>query len=278
MRTNKSEIFTVVGNLGSGKSFASLKIASMISPDFGIDNVVFSVKDFFKVFTRLREERDDEGRGSVIIFEESEKDLNSRRSMSDRNTLFGEISSTLRFSQISVGFNLPSLGMLDLNQRRVNNHIFSTIDIDRESCPPVYATRTGVRMYRVVQSTMPSKDDQNIRYMFPVVEVPVTNRSGQQFIRKCKVGSIWLQKPDEFLLREYAKRKTAFFNGILSDATAKLAYRERQERGKMASVGIEAIPSRKGENPVPSSIRSAHTAEETTALSSLLRSQVNRSI
>ncbi|MDS0257732.1 hypothetical protein ApAK_08680 [Thermoplasmatales archaeon AK] len=46
IRKNRNVIALFVGDTGSGKSLSAIRLAERVDPSFGVDRVVFTVKDF----------------------------------------------------------------------------------------------------------------------------------------------------------------------------------------------------------------------------------------
>lgn len=133
---NRNWLVVICGPTGTGKSYTSLALAEKLDPNFSTRKIVFSTDDFLRVFQTCHA-------GEVIIFEESEE-LNSRRAMKESNVQMGIILSMIRFTQVSVIFNLPSIAMIDINARRLMHTYLYTIEFDRTTAPPWMRRLSGV--------------------------------------------------------------------------------------------------------------------------------------
>lgn len=202
IQNNRNWLVIICGPTGTGKSWTSLKLAEMLDPNFNIHKIVFSTEAFLDVFRTCHA-------GDVMIFEESEE-LNSRRAMKESNVQMGNILSMIRFTQVSVIFNLPSIAMIDINARRLMHTYLYTIEFDRMTAPPWMRSRSGVFWYQVRNTRLPSKSsDDQLRFVNPEV-------------KGVKVRKVWFDAPSPSLLAEYEALKHEVFWNRLSQAQGRL--------------------------------------------------------
>lgn len=102
----------VVGETGSGKSWAALRIAEVLDPGFSIDQVAFSVEEFLRLVID-----DSYGRGSIIVFEEASVGANSQEWYTKGNKVLGRVLDTWRHQNRGAIFTLPAFGQLTKNAR-----------------------------------------------------------------------------------------------------------------------------------------------------------------
>lgn len=106
-------MWTVVGDTGSGKSYASLRLGEVIDPNFGIENVAFNIVEF------LEKVIDDSfGQGSVIILEEGSVEASSYDWHSESNRVFAKVLDTWRHQNRMGIINLPNFMALEKGARR----------------------------------------------------------------------------------------------------------------------------------------------------------------
>jgi len=241
IRANRNFIGICTGVTGGGKSYSCIKIGEMIFRDFTVDSIVFSVREFLDIFEEQKP-------GSLIVFDESE-DLNARTSMSLKNTLFSEIMAMLRFSRVSVIFNLPSAEMLDVNMFRLFHGLFTAIDFDRKSptCPEWKKTRSGLKYYRVTPASLPGTDARKYPLSYPYLP-QVVRQGGNLYKKSCKVTELWFDLPSADILEEYEKRKQQHFKSIFKVTREKLKMNEIKERAAMEKAGVFSSENR---NPSP---------------------------
>ncbi len=237
---NRNWLAIICGPTGTGKSWTSLKLAEMLDPNFNVHKTVFSTEEFLDVFRTCHA-------GDVMIFEESEE-LNSRRAMKESNVQMGIILSMIRFTQVSVIFNLPSIAMIDINARRLMHTYLYTIEFDRTSAPPWMRSKSGVFWYQVRNTRLPQKSsDDQLKFVKPI-------------INGVKVSKVWLNSPSPDLLAEYEALKHEVFWNRMSEAqgrlgldTAAVASAARADRDRPATPPPE--PDGGDGPPIPDDLR-----------------------
>jgi len=110
---DNNTLWTVVGDTGDGKSYASLKIGEKLDPDFGIENVAFNIVEFIEKVVD-----DSFGRGSVIVLEEGSVEASSYDWHSESNRVFAQILDTWRHQNRMGIINLPNFQALEKGARR----------------------------------------------------------------------------------------------------------------------------------------------------------------
>jgi hypothetical protein len=102
----------VVGETGSGKSWAALRLCEAVDPDFSIDQVAFNVVEFLRLVND-----DSLGRGSMILFEEASVELSAHDWQSTENQFMRNVLDTWRHQNRGAVFTLPTFGGLDKGAR-----------------------------------------------------------------------------------------------------------------------------------------------------------------
>ena len=117
----------VKGDLGSGKSWASLSIACGIDPDFiehKEERIVFSPVEFV-LLTASRSLPE----GSMIMWDEAQTSMNPKRHMSAINVALNTQLDTMRRDNVGLVFNCPNT--IDRALTRNLDFDIETIKIDR---------------------------------------------------------------------------------------------------------------------------------------------------
>lgn len=114
------------GQTGSGKSESSIKLAATLDPSFTHNKIVFSVEQFFKLLNSGQLEK-----GSCIVWEEMGVAADSRSFYSNQNKAVVYCFETFRALNLSVIMNVPGLGMIDSNVRKLCHMYFETVSINR---------------------------------------------------------------------------------------------------------------------------------------------------
>lgn len=120
---NANMLILVVGDTGSGKSYASLKMSELISglygKDFKINNVAFSALEFMEIVQNKELKK-----GDAIIWDEVGVDLNARNWQSVTNKLVNALMMTFRNLNLVVFFTVPDASFVDSATRKLFHAIF----------------------------------------------------------------------------------------------------------------------------------------------------------
>lgn len=110
---NSNVVFTVVGDPGDGKSWASLRLAETIHPDFSIDHVAFDIVEFMQKVVD-----DSFGQGEPIVLEEGSVEASAYDWHSMSNDVFRKVLDTWREQNRMAIINLPNFKSLEKGARR----------------------------------------------------------------------------------------------------------------------------------------------------------------
>ena len=75
-----------MGPTGSGKSYGAIRLAERIDPNFSVNRIVFTVKDFIHLMNQGLP------KGSVIVFDDAGLGINSREWQSLPSKIFGMLT------------------------------------------------------------------------------------------------------------------------------------------------------------------------------------------
>jgi len=107
----------ITGKMGSGKSWASLKLAEEVAKNTGgkftNEHIVSTLEDFMELYNN----KEKCPPGSVIIFEEVGVNINSKRAMSKLNIIFSDVFQTSRYKELLIIMNAPAVSFLDKTPR-----------------------------------------------------------------------------------------------------------------------------------------------------------------
>lgn len=202
IRNNQNVIGAVCGETGSGKSWTALKIGEMVSPNFSIDSVAFSTKEFLECF-------DSHSPGDLIVFDEGQE-FGARRSMSKKNVEMSDILTMLRFTQVNVLFTVPNIRQVDISLRRLMHLYLDVRTVDRVSGPRALRNRSVATIYQIRHRRDPGTGGDELRRMFP--EIPI-ERNGM--IHTIKVDSAQFRAPSADLVALYEAKKRRVFHDRL---------------------------------------------------------------
>lgn len=124
-KQNRNALILVVGQTGSGKSLACIKMALELQKDWTLDNLVFKAKDFMKLVNSKRLKK-----GDIIIWDECSVEYDSRTFFSVFNRMISYVLETFRHRNLIVFFNLPHSSMVDINLRKLFHYQFECVGIN----------------------------------------------------------------------------------------------------------------------------------------------------
>lgn len=110
---NSNVMFTIVGDPGDGKSWASLRLGEKIHPDFSIDHVAFDIVEFMEKVVD-----DSFGQGEPIVLEEGSVEASAYDWHSVSNEVFRKVLDTWRHQNRMAIVNLPNFKSLEKGARR----------------------------------------------------------------------------------------------------------------------------------------------------------------
>lgn len=209
IRNNQNTIGAICGETGSGKSWTALRIGEMISPNFGIDSVAFSTREFLESF-------ESHSRGEVVVFDEGQE-FGARRAMSKRNVEMSDILTMLRFTQVNVLFTTPNVRQIDISLRRLMHLYLDVRPVDRVDGPKGIRNKSLANVYLIRHRRDPGESGDDLRRMHP--NIPIY-RNGAA--RTLKIDSAQFDAPSPDLVAAYEAKKRAVFESRLAAAITTL--------------------------------------------------------
>jgi len=197
LQRNQNWLCVITGDTGTGKSFSSLRLGSLVDEDFRIENVVFDIKELID----LIEVRPP---GSLLVLDEAGISFGSRDFMSKQNKVMSSVIQMFRFKQIALIWTLPDISMIDIQARRLMHNFLETQPIDYKK------EQTRVKWFEVYIDRWTGE----FRHRFMKVE------TGNMGFAVVKVVNF--NKPSEDLIKSYEKKKKQAFENLLSTARNKL--------------------------------------------------------
>lgn len=118
---NKNFAMVFIGSVGSGKSFASLKLAEELDPTFDINRVAFKPIEFMNIVNGLvaRAEKGETIKGLVVIWDELGASHSMREFMTLSNRLINFFFQTSRHLNLVVLMTVPVFGFIDSATRKL---------------------------------------------------------------------------------------------------------------------------------------------------------------
>ncbi len=199
IKKNKNMMICVSGPTGSGKTYASLKLAKELDQTFNETRIVFTPEAFIRLLNGGTLKK-----GSVIVFEEAGVSLNNRAWQSKSNNLIQYILQTFRHKSYIVIFTSPDFGFIDSASRKLFHAHFQTsgINFKTKKCiiKPYFLQinqRTGKIYYKYLE---------------------VIPKGGTQY----RVGELAVGLPDKDTIKKYEIVKSEFTKKLNEEAEATL--------------------------------------------------------
>ena len=125
-RRNENCMIGITGQTGIGKTYCGISIGEMLRNDYGfkfnINYIVFSFLDLMKLINE-----GDLKRGSIILFDEPQTEINSKKHQSEVNQVFHQLVSTFRHRGFVLLFCNPFLEDLDKSTRKLFHANFQVL-------------------------------------------------------------------------------------------------------------------------------------------------------
>ena len=123
IKKNRNLIALFIGDTGSGKSLASIRLAERIDPDFSVDRIVFTVKEFLNLVNSNLPP------GSVIIFDDAGLGINARLWQETSGKVFGMLTQGFRYKQILTFITVPDETFIERQSRKLVHIRFEATDV-----------------------------------------------------------------------------------------------------------------------------------------------------
>lgn len=191
IKRNKNFLATITGSTGSGKSYSALRIAELLDPDFSIDRVCFTPREFLNQINRGNLKR-----GSVLIWDEAGVTLSSRQWQSIGNKLINYLLQTFRHRNYIVIFTAPHLAFLDAGSRKLLHCFMETLGINQE--------QQTVKLKPLMIQTSQRTGDAYFKYLRVIVP-----GQGVTPLKRYSAGM-----PSEELREAYERRKNEFTKSL----------------------------------------------------------------
>jgi len=211
LKSNKNWLCCVCGGTGSGKSYGAIKLASLIDPNFSIDNVVFNSEDFMTLLNSGRLER-----GSVIIWDEAGVGMAAREWYTISNKAINYVFQTFRHMNIGVIMTTPSFDYLDSQVRKLFHSYIETMNVD--------TTRDIAEVKYMEVSFNPRFG--KVYFKYPVINGKVVDR-------------LYIKKPKHAFVKAYEKKKEKFSKDLRDDVAKDVsAIKEKEEKRRLTNEQI----------------------------------------
>jgi len=215
---NQNFMGTFVGETGKGKSYAALRIAEALDPNFGIGNVAFTLEEFFALV------EEDQPQGSVIVLDEAGVSASHRDWYDDAHQHLNYVLQTWRHQNRIALITLPELDKLDPVARSRLHGYFEMIRINHDE-------EWSRAQYKNIK-TNPRTGENYFRY--PRLRWDGTKR---------KFKGLTFGLPSEELREAYEKKKEQFTSELNEGAKDAVAPDDEEDEYAPQEV-VDEIESR----------------------------------
>lgn len=189
---NQNFIAVCVGQTGSGKSWAMMRLAEKCDPTFGVSRVVFDLTELAsKVNKGLPP-------GTFFVLDEAGIAAGAREWQSKVNRLINYMLQTFRSKNYGLLLTVPDIEFIDKQTRKLVHAIFEMKSIDYDK------KRSKIKPLLMQNNPRSGKTYQKyLKYKLP---------DGRQV----KVRNLLLRKPTKELVTNYERKKDKFLSNLLS--------------------------------------------------------------
>ena len=209
IKENKNFICAITGQTGSGKSWAALSLGEYLDPNFTIDNVCFTPRDFMKL---INGEKKKLVPGSVIVFDEFQISMSNMEHQSLQAKLLNYVLQTFRHKNFILIITTPYFSFVNAGARKLFHSRMETLDIDYE--------KELVRIKPLLLQVNQDTGDVYRKYL------PITFDNGGEFA----VEDMILKRPSEELAKEYDIIKDNFTKELNQEVQIALDRLEKKEK------------------------------------------------
>jgi len=241
-KKEKSMIIVIVGEPGSGKSWAALRLAELIDPNFNADQVAF----YKSQFMGLMKETDKYPPGSAFVFDDAGVEYSNRKFHDNLNINF--LLQTIRYRRFAFIITVPIFDFIDKQGRMLCQAKFRMMDVDRK--------------HRI--STMIPYVQSNDGFGFTKTGFPLLNGMLISEV-KVKVPSCRLRKDYEAKAKEFKDQigiRNYAIEKVKEDMRTRLAVASKQELTGNIKVMMEDAPKPEPLIPLKSSKRLRYDPEK----------------
>lgn len=208
INNNKNAMILVIGDTGSGKSYATLRIAQKLQPHFKIKFVEFNVKGFLELV------RGDYEKGQPMIFDEVGVGMGAREWQSRLNKIMSYILQTFRFKNYIVFFTVPDASFVDVHARKLFHYLIESRSIN-------YKTKVASFKFRRIQV---NRHTGNIYYK----AIRFYDVKGALRV----APSLRLNLPTENLVRLYEEKRQIHMDKLYDELSNEIKVVDKQVRRK----------------------------------------------
>lgn len=196
IKNNSNYLLMVEGAPGVGKSWAALKIAESVDPNFTADNVFFTAEDF------LNKVNEGYPQGTCFVFDEAGITLDNQNWYEKQAKLTNHVLQTFRWKNYIVIFTVPVMGMTNKKATLLYHGLLSL-------------------KKRVSQAGIVRGKFYELNVSFGK-QMNVFMKGGLKDIGVRKFSMIRITKPSKDLRKAYEKKMATFKDSVAKDAVKQM--------------------------------------------------------
>jgi len=194
-RQDMDYLMLIVGERGSGKSTAAVRLCELVDPNFTIDNVVFSPSEFAALLKSGKLKH-----GSAVLLDEIGVAFGSRDWASVQSKSFDSLSQVFRTRHLIIVFTAPS-------EKMVDSHVLKNL----AAVATVAAKFTSRQLtWLKILKMQPAALSDKVYHKYYRFYNPKTG----ELKRYSRLG---LHLPSPGLLKVYKKKRKGFADVVLDD-------------------------------------------------------------
>lgn len=198
IQKKKNCMIVIVGQTGSGKSYAAMMLAIMLDALFNIDRIAFTGKEFIEIASNPKLKP-----GSVILLDEAGISMDNRTWWSTHNRMINWLLQTFRHQRLIAIITVPELSFIDKKSLVLFHVVMETTSIDPKK-------KICFLKPKIVNPKPASLTNKNFWMTFPTIK----DDSGEVI----KINRLEVGLPPKKLLKNYEKKKSEFTRDLKDDA------------------------------------------------------------
>lgn len=225
----KNLVILIVGKVGTGKSYAALRLGERIDPNFSVEHVKFTVDDFLKLLNKRTESGADYLKpGSCIVFDEAGIAAGARNFQSVFNKAMSYVFQIFRHRRLAIILTVPHEKMVDLHLRASTDYRIEMLSVDRR----IGKSRAKPLEIQMIHGAMARRINAMFIEKFPRIRPP----GG---LGKAKVvNRLWFNLPSAKLRNEYEKVASVYKHRVVELQEKKLSGKDKVDEKRKRKVTV----------------------------------------
>lgn len=207
-KDNKNFLAITSGPTGSGKTWCTIAMCEMLDPTFNIERIVFNGRELMNLINSGKLTR-----GSAILWDEAQIDLNARNWQSITNKMLNYLISTFRHQNFILIFTSPYSDFMDSATLKLFHANFETVKINKKE--KVVYVKPKLLQY-----------NHNLKKWYRKY-LKIITKKGSLKIKRWKIP-----KPTDAIIKDYENKKKLFTQELNQRIEARLNKLKQDEMPK----------------------------------------------